>query len=103
MFGLESLTALRGIKHVAIKGVPEWYAECLEVCIKGKGGEILETEWPIAEVRRKKKSMWQNGKGKIAWATSRKWYQPKLDWKEFAERNGVGLPEDVDKYWMYEV
>jgi hypothetical protein len=26
-----------------------------------------------------------------------------LDWKEFAERNGVGLPEDVDKYWMYEV
>jgi hypothetical protein len=97
MFSLESLTTLRGIKHVDIKGVPQWYAKCLELCIQGKGGEVQETKWPMVQIKRKKKNMWQ--RGKTAWVTSRQWYQPTLDWKEFAQRNGVEVPTDVDKYW----
>jgi hypothetical protein len=99
MFGLESLTELRGIEHVEILGVPEWYKECLELCMRGKGREIGTTEWPLVQVR-KKNSRKQEGKGKPTWVTSRKWYQPKLKWKDFAKRNRVAVPEDMDKYWM---
>jgi hypothetical protein len=98
MFGLESLTVLRGIKHVSIQGVPEWYAKCLELCIQGKGGEVKETEWPMVQVTRQKRTMWQ--KGRTAMVTSRQWYQPKVDWREFAERNAVNVPGDVERFWM---
>jgi hypothetical protein len=100
MFGLESLTALRGIKDVEIKGVPEWYAQCMKLCISGKGGEVKETEWPDVQVTRKKKMVWQ--KGRTAWVTSRQWWQPVVDWREFAERNGVDVPGDVGRFWVGE-
>jgi hypothetical protein len=100
MFGLESLTTLRGIKDVEIVGVPEWYAKCLELCISGKGGEVKETEWPVVQVTRKKKTVGQ--KGRTAWVTSRQWWQPVVDWREYAERNGVEVPGDVERFWVGE-
>lgn len=107
MFGLESLAALRGIKDVRVTGVPEWFARCLQVCIRGKGGEVVETDWPQVQIKRKvltpeEKTMrydWQKKKFKTAWVTTRKWWQPVFDWKEFAERNGIEVPEDIDQFW----
>ncbi|KAF1939966.1 hypothetical protein EJ02DRAFT_407434 [Clathrospora elynae] len=98
MFGLESLAGLRGIKDVQITGLPEWYADCLQLCIQGKGGEVQLADWPLVEVTRRKDS-WNRQKQKIP-VTSRKWYQPMLNWKEFAERNNVPLPDDIDKFWI---
>jgi hypothetical protein len=37
MFGLESLATLRGIRDVKVTGVSPWFAECLQLCIQGKG------------------------------------------------------------------
>jgi hypothetical protein len=47
MFGFESLATLSGVKDVSITGLPEWYAQCLTLCIQGIGGEVLETDWPL--------------------------------------------------------
>jgi hypothetical protein len=99
IFGLESLATLRGIEDVKITGVPEWYAQCLQLAIQGKGGEVLETDWPLVEVKRTKSSTAWTKKSKKAMVTTRKWYQPTLNWKEFAERNKVDIPDDIDKFW----
>lgn len=94
MFGLESLSALRGIKRVELQGLPVWYAKCLQLCIQGKGGEVKETDWPLIEVK------CTNSKSiKWVWKSIRKWHQPLFNWKEYAERNGIELPDDVDKFW----
>ncbi|KAH3952311.1 hypothetical protein HBH53_049740 [Parastagonospora nodorum] len=93
MFGLESLVGLTGIKDVTVGGVPEWYAKCLQLCVQGRGSEVKETEWPLVKVKHAKKK-------KVKWVSTRQWWQPVWNWKEFAERNGVEMPENVDKYWM---
>lgn len=102
MFGLESLATLRGIKDVKVTGVPEWYAQCLTLAIQGKGGDVLQTDWPLVEVKRTKnsnKSWTKKTKTKTAWVTTRKWWQPTLNWKEFAVRNKVDIPDDIEKFW----
>jgi hypothetical protein len=99
IFGLESLATLRGIKDVKFTGVPEWYAQCMQLAIQGKGGDVLETEWPLVEVKRTKTSNAWTKKTKKSWVTTRKWHQPTLNWKEFAERNKVDIPDDIDKFW----
>lgn len=97
MFGLESLAALRGIKHVRVDGVPDWYAQVLQLVMQGKGGELKETEWPLVRVKRVTvKST------RFVRVSSRKWYQPVFDWKEFAQRNAIELPEDIDRFWEEE-
>lgn len=104
MFGLESLAELRGIKDVEITGVPEWYARCLQLCIQGKGGEVQETEWPEVRKKKVKKTAWgqvKRSKGE-AMVSTRKWWQPMLNWMEYAERNGVEVPMDVERFWMDE-
>jgi hypothetical protein len=102
MFGLESLATLRGIKKVTITGVPDWFAKCLALCIQGKGGDVLETDWPLVMKKRKLKTTrfrWTEVT-KVSCVSTRKWYQPMLNWTEFAERNGVVVPADVDKLWV---
>ena len=98
MFGLESLASLRGIKDVEISGVPEWYAKSLQLCIQGNAGEVQEVNWPLIEVKRRRGG--STSKTIKGWVTTRKWYQPMLNWKEFAERNGITIPEDIDKFWV---
>ncbi|KAF2877586.1 hypothetical protein BDV95DRAFT_481506 [Massariosphaeria phaeospora] len=96
MFALESLAALRGIEEVHIEGVPPWFGECLERCMQGQGGDVLAVEWPDVWVKRKAHP---NARPKKRLVTTRKCYQPIFNWKEFAERNGIAVPEDIDKYW----
>ena len=100
MFGLESLASLRGIKDVEIIGLPDWYARCLQLCIQGKGGYVQEVNWPLIEVKRRRET-WSR-QTKLGWITTRKWYQPTLNWKEFAERNGIPTPDDIDRFWADE-
>jgi hypothetical protein len=106
MFGLESLAALRGVKDVSISGLPEWYARCLTLCVQGTGGEVLETDWPLVQVERGARlaSPWgqKDTKRKRYMVTARKWYQPMLNWREFAERNEIEVPADIDKFWAVE-
>ncbi|KAF2264095.1 hypothetical protein CC78DRAFT_533535 [Lojkania enalia] len=94
IFGLESLAALRGIEEVEVDGLPDWYARCLELCINGTGGDILPLDYPDILVKRKVDSKVQGGRPRFkkAWQTTRVWYQPTLNWEEFATRNGVELP-----------
>ncbi|KAL6703876.1 hypothetical protein ACN47E_009010 [Coniothyrium glycines] len=99
MFGLDGLTSLRGIKDVEINGLPEWYAKCLQLCVQSKGGEPEETNWPLIEVKRRRPGA-SYGPKLMSWVTTRKWHQPKLNWKGYAERNEVPLPDDIDKFWM---
>jgi hypothetical protein len=96
MFGLESLTKLRGIRNVKVTGVPDWYARCLTLSLQGTGGDVRKYAWPLSA--RKK---W-NIMGRARHVSAMEWWQPTLDWKEFAERNGVEMPEDVGKFWAVE-
>ncbi|KAF2125127.1 hypothetical protein P153DRAFT_253500, partial [Dothidotthia symphoricarpi CBS 119687] len=96
MFALESLAALRGVQNVQITGVPDWFARCLQLCIRGRGGDVREVVWPVVEVVRKR-GVYR--KARTKWVTTRKWYQPMLDWREFAQRNGVVMPDGVDALW----
>ncbi|CAO2652856.1 Nn.00g022670.m01.CDS01 [Neocucurbitaria sp. VM-36] len=97
LFSLESLASLSGIKHVEMTGLPDWYAQCLQLCMQGKGGEIQEMAWPLLQVKRRRDS-WSR-QTKHVWITTRKWYQPTLNWKEFAERNGIATPDDIERFW----
>ncbi|KAF2824400.1 hypothetical protein CC86DRAFT_296989 [Ophiobolus disseminans] len=102
MFGLENLSMLCGIKDVRISGLPDWYMQCLKLCIQGKGGEVQGTDWPLVQVKRTLTSAKWTKKTKQFWVTTRKWYQPTLNWKEYALRNSIDTPEDIDKYWIAE-
>jgi hypothetical protein len=31
--------------------------------------------------------------------STRKWYMPEMDWKEFAERNEVEVATDINRLW----
>ncbi|KAF1843420.1 uncharacterized protein K460DRAFT_378575 [Cucurbitaria berberidis CBS 394.84] len=101
MFCLESLISLRGIRNVEIIGLPKWYAKSLQLCIQGKGGDVQEVDWPLVQVKRRRRCRVSGiTSTKKEWVTTRKWYQPTLNWKEYAERNGIPTPEDVDNLWV---
>ncbi|KAF1830728.1 hypothetical protein BDW02DRAFT_601434 [Decorospora gaudefroyi] len=100
MFSLESLACLQGIRDVKITGLPDWYEQCLQLCIQGKGGKVQETDWPLVEVKRRKKLKAIYRYSTIHLVSTRKWYQPTLDWKEYAERNEIPIPDDIDKFWI---
>lgn len=107
MFGLDSLAELRGIVEIRVTGVPEWYARCLELCIRGEGGEVQRTEWPVVEKKKKKKAK-KTARGQVKRSkgakmiSTRRWWQPVMNWMEFAEKNGLEMPVDVGEYWMIE-
>ncbi|KAF2180602.1 hypothetical protein K469DRAFT_692793 [Zopfia rhizophila CBS 207.26] len=93
MYALESLTHLRGIEKAEVLGVDDWFAKCLEKAITGTGGEVQEIDYPYLVVKRK-----ANGgqRKKRVTQTTRAWYQPKLNWDEFADRNGIKSSKDVE-------
>jgi hypothetical protein len=99
IFALEELTPLRGIKNVEVGGeVPAWFAKCLQCCIQGHGGDVKEQNYPLVEVKQKKKKGTGFAK-KPKWVETKQWYSPRFDWADFAERNGIELPEDFGTYY----
>jgi hypothetical protein len=95
-FALEALAPLRGIKEVHITGVDKWFAQCLQLCIQGKGGDVKDIKYPYRKLKRRKEG---TRKTKEYVRNTKKWYMPGLDWKEFAERNGIKLPADIERFW----
>jgi hypothetical protein len=99
VFVLEPLASLQGIVDVAIHGAPDWLKQCLEMRIRGEGGELKTLEWPAKVVKRKQKG----SRKKVELEVSmRKGWQPVLDWRQFAVRNGIALPADIDAFFPVE-
>jgi hypothetical protein len=97
MFGLESLAYLRGIKDVEITGLPEWYTKCLQLSIQGRGGGVEKIDWPLVGSRRRGKG--NSTQWKKYLVSTRKWHQPTLNWKEFAERNKITTSVDIEDFY----
>lgn len=84
MFVLEELAmaGLEPLRDVRVEGVPQWFAECLVLSLMGKGGEAVR---------------------KMAWDEDseerRRDWQPMLDWREYAGRNGVVVPAEGERFF----
>lgn len=94
-FALEALAPLRGIEVVEITGVDAWFAQCLHLCIQGKGGDVRKIQYPDVLVKRRKAGT-RTLQDHIQ--STKKWYMHELDWEEFAERNGIKVPVDIDYF-----
>lgn len=55
MFALEPLALLQGISNIEMRGVSYWFQNCLEMRIRGEGGELKTINWPPKVVKRKLK------------------------------------------------
>ena len=100
MFALEPLVHLRpalNVREVTVMGIPTWFASCLEMYIRGDGGHVNKVDWPTRpmEIRNKNQQLKRE-----AFVSLRTWHQPVYDWREFANRNGIELPEDVGRFWQ---
>jgi hypothetical protein len=108
-FELEVLSGLkRQLKKVTVEGPPEWFAKCLVLHLTGRGGPPVSTlSWPTKLVRQKPPKLVRRKttrvpsmqKSKFKSVSTRQFWQPTLDWREYALRNGIELPDDIDKYF----
>ncbi|KAH7121007.1 hypothetical protein B0J11DRAFT_581768 [Dendryphion nanum] len=95
-FGLESLASFHGVKDVKIEGdVPDWFASCLELSIQDKGGDVLELEYPEVMTKKVARSSERTKRTKWVMKSTKRWYDPKYNWKAFADRNGIEMPNDL--------
>mgnify|MGYP004504271419 CR=1 FL=1 len=95
MFTLEPLASMQGIEDTDIWGVSEWFKQCLEMRIRGQGGELAAADWPTKVVERRRKG---SRKPLQVEVSAREGWQPTFDWREFAQRNDVALPENIDMF-----
>ncbi|KAI4927964.1 uncharacterized protein J4E92_005445 [Alternaria infectoria] len=94
MFALEPLVGLFPsvvVESVRVRGVPSWFARCLELCVRGQGGELVELDWGCDVVMR------QVGVGvarkRRVSVTRKMWMQPVYDWRRYAEENGIEVDD----------
>ncbi|PVI04536.1 hypothetical protein DM02DRAFT_651484 [Periconia macrospinosa] len=99
MFVAEPLARLKGVEHVECVGFDPWFGSCLEMCVKSEGGDVKEIDWPVRQIRRRKNKSGLRGRKSIAEISKRQWWQPKLDWREFALRNGVAYDPNYDHFF----
>jgi hypothetical protein len=100
-FTLEVLSGLkRQLKKVTVEGPPSWFAQCLVLHLTGRGGPpVSKLSWPTKIKRRKITHVPSKQKWKFKRVSTRKDWQPTLDWREYALRNGIELPDDIDRYF----
>lgn len=96
MFTLEPLISLQGIPNVNIVGVPDWFKKCLEMRMRGEGGELTTLTWPVKLIKRRPDPF---KKAKKAEISTREGWQPRLDWREFAQRNSIAVPAHIDIFF----
>ena len=101
MFTLEVLSGLkRQLKKVTVEGPPPWFAQCLVLHLTGRGGPpASKLSWPTKIKRRKITRVPSKQKWIFKRVTTRKDWQPRLDWREYALRNEIELPDDIDRYF----
>lgn len=92
MLILESLAEITGIPTVIIDGVPSCWKHCLGLRMCGKGGDLTALVWPDKLVANKTP-------GAVSKVTTKAAWQAVFDWREFAERNGIEMPEDAQKFF----
>ena len=94
MFALEVLTDLRfvgTIKNVTVTGVPSWFADCLELCTSGSGGDLLRAPWFATYLECVQNvGVWHR-------RSPLESHEPSsiYDWEEFADRNDICSPFDI--------
>ena len=96
-FCLEALLPLHGINKVTVGGmVSPWFAQCLTLSLQSNDEAMkpAEIEFPSIEVQRKVGKRWRTST-----VSTWQWHMPTVDWKGFARRNGIELPDDVDRFW----
>nr|GFD54037.1 hypothetical protein [Tanacetum cinerariifolium] len=81
---------------IEIRGVIDWFKECLEKHMSGEGGNLAAVQWPTKTVTRRAGRMKKKIKTEVS--TGEGW-QPLLDWRDFAQRNDIELPENIDKFF----
>ena len=94
MFTLEPLVEMPTIQNIEFIGLPEWFTTCLTMRIRGEGGDLLLTEWPVKTVKRKVDSWRADRRVQVSTGHCS---QPVYDWREFALRNGIALPKDAER------
>ena len=94
MFALEPLVGLFPgvvVESVRVRGVPGWFARCVELCVRGQGGELVELDWEYDVVMR------QVGVGVArkhrVGVTRKMWMQPVYDWRRCAEENRIEVDD----------
>ncbi|KAJ4349814.1 uncharacterized protein N0V89_008433 [Didymosphaeria variabile] len=97
IFGLEGLTALSGVEEVEITGayVPSWFIECLTRCLRGCAELPRPIDYPEILVRRKNRDKGNGARRtyRMVEMTTKKWCDPWLNWTEFADAEGIEIPE----------
>lgn len=97
IFGMEGLTALSGVDEVEITGafLPPWLIECLTRCLKGSAEPPSPIDYPDIVVRRMNRNKWNGARRtyKYVEVSTKKWCDPWLNWSEFADREGIEVPE----------
>lgn len=96
MFVLEPLAGLKRIESVQVTGTNPWLRSCLEICIKGEGGELEKIDWLVKKTRRKVRKGRYGSEWRYREESTRRYYQPTLDWRAFALRNEI--PYDPEAY-----
>jgi hypothetical protein len=96
MFALEPLIELPIIKDFNVVGLPEWFATCLTMRVRGEGGPLSRIDWPVRTVKRKGDRWRADRRVEVS---TRHCSQPIYDWREFAHRNGIAFPLDVERFF----
>lgn len=96
MFALEPLALFQGIPDIEMRGVPSWFQNCLEMRIRGEGGELRTIDWPTKVVKRKLKGSKKKVKVEVS---TRECWQPVFDWNEFMKCNGLLQPSHMNRFF----
>lgn len=94
VFCFEALSNVNCTSEIKIGGLRNWFTQCLELRIQNKGGPLKKARWKIANTKR-----W-HGHGTFR-SSSKKWWYPEYDWKEFAERNNITIPGHYE--WLKDI
>ena len=91
LFTLEPLAKLQSLDGFEFRGCPEWFTKCLSLRKRGKGGPLERLRWPTKSVRLRGEGDFRNAE--TIEIQTRKCWQPIYDWRVFAVRNDVLIPE----------
>jgi hypothetical protein len=101
MLAFEPLIALRPalkVEEVNIAGIPAWSSNCLEMALKGEGGVVDKTAWPMRTVRRRVEGR-RTKKTEEVQVTTKIWRHAVWDWRAFAAKNGVEVPVSASSFF----
>ena len=90
---LECFAGVTSIARVGFDGVPALFAQCLEMRVKGEGGNLASLERPTKTITVK----WGCEIKEVSECQS---WQPRLDWCEISQQNDIALPEDIDRFFL---